>query len=41
MLLLSLPKSNQKARAVLEKLKNRYKSYCDLNSDNRATSPQL
>ena len=33
MLLLSLRKSNQNASAVLKKLKNKNKSYYDLNSD--------
>jgi hypothetical protein len=32
MLLLSLRKSNQNASAVLKKLKNKNKSYYDLNS---------
>ena len=38
MLLLSLRKSNQNASAVLKKLKNRTKSYFDLNSGKRSAS---
>ena len=37
LLLLALRKSNQNASAVLKKLKNRNKSYSDLNSGKRTT----
>ena len=41
MLLLSLRKSNQNARAVPKKLKNGYKSYSALNSGDLPISSKL